>query len=317
MIFASDEVGGFDVGHSGYDPSFWVTLVCPPATAATLRRQVDFWTTEWQLEELHARDLTSSQRLTIAHFLAGTDAFWMAAGIDRELMSADEVRQWRVDQAKIAREAYEASTQGDSIHARYRGRGELIQRLLLDQRRVPLAPFVQFGIVAPGHMQMVVQAALRRYADFSYRHAWQTREWLIDGKGAGRHGGPKLFEEILLPCLAGRTLHLPVSLRARDHPIAELIHAADGGLGVLDLLSGMPTFVDDSSSEPLIQVADLIGWAIRRRITHPAEETTRDLYGTLLRGCRRTDDGRPVHLMYRSTRSTPPDDRRYRPLLHG
>jgi hypothetical protein len=84
-----------------------------------------------------------------------------------------------------------------------------------------------------------------------------------------------------------------------------------------ELLAGSTKFVEDSSTEPLIQLADLIGWAVRRRITHPHEPATRDLYGTLLRRCRRTDDGLPVHLIYRSTRSTQPDDRRYRPLLHG
>lgn len=316
MIFASDEAGGFDVAHSGYDPSLWVTLACPPAATQILRRQVAYWLAEWQVDELHARDLAPSQRLTIAHYLSGTDAFWMAAGTDRELMTVDEVREWRSDQAAIARDAFDASTQRGTIHERYEGRGEFIQRLLLDERRVPLAHFVQFGIVAPGHMQMVVQSALRRYADSCSQDAWQDRKWLIDGKGAGRHGGPKLFNEILLPCMAGRTLHLPIGLRAQNHPVGQLINAHNGGLGVLDLLGGMPTFVEDSSTEPLIQLADLIGWAVRRRITHPHEETTHDLYCTLLRSCRRTDDGRPVHLMYRSTRCAQPDDRRYRPLLH-
>jgi hypothetical protein len=226
MIFASDEVGSFDVAHSGFDPSLWVTLACPPAAAQILRLQVAFWLNDWQVDELHARDLAPSQRLAIAHYLSGTDAFWMAAGTDRELMTVDEVREWRNDQADIAREAFDAS------------------------------------------VQMVVQAAMRRYGDSASRHGWQSREWLIDGKGAGRHGGPKLFNEILLPCLAGRTLHLPVGLRARDHPIGELIDAHDDGLGILDLLGGMPTFVPDSSTEPLIQLADLIGWAARRRITH-------------------------------------------------
>lgn len=317
MIFASDEAGGFDVAHSGFDPSLWVTLACPPATAQTLRRQVHYWLTEWELDELHARDLAPSQRLTMAHYVTGTDAFWMAAGTDGKLMTSSEVRQWRTDQANVAREAFDASTQRGTIHERYEGRGELIQRLLLDERRVPLAPFVQFGIVAPGHMQMVVQAALRRYADWGYRDAWQAREWLIDGKGVGRHGGPKLFNEILLPCLAGRTLHLPVGLRVLGHPIAQIADAHSGDLPVLELLRGMPTFVDDSSTEPLIQLADLIGWTVRRRITHPHEQATRDLYGILLRSCRRTDDGRPVNLIYRSTRSTRPDDQRYRPLLHA
>ena len=317
MIFASDEVGGFDVAHRGYDPSFWVTVVAPPSTAQHLRRQVRRWVREWELDELHARDLSADQRMTVASHLSGTDAFWMAGGTDRELMTPEDVRRWRSDQAAVARDAFAASTQRGTIHPRYRGRGEAIERLLLDDRRVPAAPFVQFGIVGPGHVQAVVQAALRRYADASYAPAWRTREWLVDGKGRGRHGGPKLFDEILLPCLAGRTLDLPPALHAPAHPIGALIAAQGGGLNVMELLGGLPRFVDDPSEEPLIQLADLVGWGVRRRITHPSEATTRDLYRALLRSCRRTDDGLPVHLVYRGDRSGRPDDTRYRPLLHA
>jgi hypothetical protein len=252
--------------------------------------------------------------MEIAHLISASDLIWTSWGTDQELMNAEEVAAWRTEQADVCASAFAASVGRGSIHAYYEGRGEAIERLIRNERAVGLPHFVQFGIVAPGHFQATFQAALRRFAGPMYRKAWETREVLIDTKGPGRHGGPRLLDEILLPILASHTLRLPAGYGAVGHPIADLL-TKDGGLPVLDFLGGSPRYVT-SVEEPLVQIADLIGWAVRRRITHPAEEATRALYGVLLRTCRRTDDGRPVNLMYRSSRPRP-DDARYRVLLHA
>lgn len=304
MLFVADETGTFDLARPGFDPSFWVTIAVPPLTADLLRSQVRAWCNEWDIEELHAVHLAPEQRAQIAAYLSGTDFVWVATGTAQDLMTPAIAEQWRSDQAENLREAYQRSEERGTVDPRYAGRGEELLRLATNRRRVPLAAFVQYGIVAGRHFADIVQAAVRRYSDRPAALSWTGRAVLVDGKGKGRHGGPVLMRELLYPILATLPISLPASL-AREQPLDRLRH----GMKVSELLGGDPRFIDNSASEPLIQVSDLIAWTIRRRLTHPEEASTEESYRKLLRRAAEVDGFR-VRMMWRNGHE-PADVSRY------
>jgi hypothetical protein len=127
----------------------WITVVLPPATASALRSQIRRWCQQWDLDQLHAVDLDDDRRHIIAATLSASDLIWTATGIDQHLMTPEEADQWRAEQAEILRSAFAASASRGTTDPRYVGRGDELHRLVADPGRLPLAPFVQFGIVAP------------------------------------------------------------------------------------------------------------------------------------------------------------------------
>lgn len=308
MLFVSDETGSFDLARPSYDPSLWVTIAVPPATAAVMRAKVPEWCARWDVEELHAVQLSSGQRTEVASWLGGVEFIWKAGGTAQDLMSSGVAEGWRDDQAKEFRASYARSEARGSMDSRYVGRGEELYRLASNRRRVPPTAFVQYGIVAPKHFADVVQSAVRRYSAPEHASYWDERALVVDGKGVGRHGGPVLMTELLYPILATIPLEVPASM-AVNHPLAG-VHK---GMPISEMFGGDPAFVNDSSSEPLIQIADLIAWVVRRRLTHPNERSTEEVYRRLLRRCPEVD-GLRVRMMWRNG-FEPTDLQRYRVLL--
>ena len=307
MLFVSDETGGFDLARPGFDPSLWVTVVVPPGTATLLRAQLVHWCEKWTLDGLHAVQLDDERRRTIAATIAVSDLIWTATGIDQHLMTPQEAEQWRCEQADELRSTFAASEARGTTDQRYAGRGDELHRMVANPRRLPLAPFVQYGIVAPRHYADSVNAALRRYGDPSYAAGWRTRRLLAHHKGPGRQRGPVFMRELMYPILATLPLTLPIGLQQAGHPLAAL----RTGMQISTFFEGDPVFVD-SHTEPLIQIPDLIGWIVRRRVTHPHEDVTAKTF-RLLRQRAAEVDGFRVRWMYRRGRR--PDDRRYRCLL--
>jgi hypothetical protein len=307
VLFVSDESGGFDLARPMWDPSLWVTLIAPPKTAATLRRQMADWCALWDVAELHATGLGPEQRHAVAARLAATDLIWTATGTDRELINLAEAEQWRDAQAANLLTAFSRSEGRGSIDPRYAGRGSELHRLALNRRRLPMPAFVQYGIVAPRHYADCVNGALRAFAGESYRDAWANRELLVDDKGPGRQRGPIFMRELLYPILATLPLSLPLAYQAAYHPLSALRRS----MKISDFFEGDPTFVT-SHQEPLVQAADLIAWIVRRRLTHPDDQATARTYRVLVRRAVEVD-GLRVRMMYRS--GPVPDDARYRVLL--
>jgi hypothetical protein len=123
-----------------------------------------------------------------------------------------------------------------------------------------------------------VNAALRRYGALASASAWVERELLVHTKGPGRQRGPVFMRELPYPILATLPMSLPVGFQQADHPLSEL----RAGMKISDFFQGDPVFVD-SQHEPLVQVPDLIGWVIRRRLTHPTETATMATFRLLRR----------------------------------
>ena len=308
MLFVSDESGSFDLAHAVKAPSLWVTIAIPPSSAKAIREQVAAWCQEWEVDELHAVALAPHQRGRMAAWLSSADFVWKATGTARDLMSAEVAEGWRDDQAENFLVSFGESEARGTMDSRYVGRGDELHRMMIDRRRVPPTAFLQYGIVAGRHFADIVQAAVRRYGGAEHAADWAERALILDGKGQGRHGGPRFMAELLYPILATIPLDVPASIPV-GHPLAKL----RTGMKISELFGGDPRFVDDSSTEPLIQVADLIAWMVRRRLTHPHEAEVKAAYELLLRRCPEIDDLR-VRMMWRNGHQ-PKDPSRYAALL--
>ena len=98
-------------------------------------------------------------------------------------------------------------------------------------------------------------------------------------------------------------LSFPVDLQDPKHPLARLRAHSGGGLNLVDLFGDRPSF-PESEDEPLIQLADLAGWLLRRAITHPDEAHTQTAYRLLKQRLYRPPDGMlPFRLFFRRGRT--------------
>ena len=318
MRFASDESGGFDLAKPGFELSLWSTVVCPPSLAPILTARVREWCEQWDIDELHAIDMDSDQRLEVAAWIGAQDILWVATVIDSEIMTAADAQQWRSDQVAEFDRSYAASRARGSIHPRYVGRGDQIRKLLNDTRAVRLPQFVQFGVVAPRHIADCVQAAIYRYREPRWQPDWAQSRLIFDKKDLKPEGGQRLITEVLFPILAASemTLNLPVDYQDPNHPLIQLRARSAGGLNLLDLFGGDPVF-DDSKSEPVVQLADVAGWLLRRAITHPNEPETEAAFWLLRMRLYRPQEGvLPFKLFFRRGRQlTRADLPRYEHLM--
>jgi hypothetical protein len=284
------KVAVFQLDRVGFEPSVWASVVCPPTLLERVRGQVTGWCAKWGIDELHTRELDDKQRLEVASFIGGVDVTWTATVVDSVHMDAPAARGWREDQLAKFDKDFAAAEALDTIHERYRGRGEELRRLLSDERRVRLPQFVQFGIVAPKHVFDCAQAAVRRYKDASWAADWAEQRLIFDRKDVRPEGGQRLAKATLYPILASMTLSLPVEFHGTGHSLTVIKKPGRGpGISLLDFYGGEPAF-EDSQSEPVIQLADFVAWSLRRRITHPTDAHARSLISLLKSSHYRTGD---------------------------
>jgi Protein of unknown function (DUF3800) len=295
MLFVSDESGGFNLSASAWDPSLWSTLVCPPSCAPKLRDQTLAWCEQWGVEELHGSELKSEQRREVATFLGAQEIIWLATVIDSGMMSASEAEQWRADQVAIFDQSWAESEERGTMHSRYVGMKDKVRRLLANPRKVRPTPFVQFGIVAPSHIYESAKAAIRHYEDPRWSDDWTDQALIFDQKDIKPEGGQRLLREVLTPVLAGKVITLGMGYQDKGHPLRQA--TSNGGLNVLEFCGGEPRFVD-SRQEPLVQLADLIGWTMRRVITNPSDQETMTDYRLLKLRCYRSSPS-PIRLFTR------------------
>lgn len=314
MEFGCDESGGFDLARNGFELSLWSTVVCPPGERVKLANLVEGCCERWGVQELHATSLDAEQKLEVALGLSALEIVWTATVIDSEIMTADEAETWRNDQIAKFLADFDASENRGSMEARYVDKRELIESLLT---RTKLSSFVQYGIVAPTHIHSAVQAALLRYRDARWNDDWRSSALNLDRKDLQATDGEKLIKEILLPILASRqmTLDLPPEYLNPKHPIAQFRRGS--GVALLDLLGESPRLVD-SADDVLVQCADVAGWLLRRRITHPHEAQTEAAFNVLkLRMYRTGVPDLPFKLVWRNGRQIARSDlSRYQHLLN-
>jgi hypothetical protein len=268
---ASDESGNFHhLAGQGFDssgPSLWATVLCPESTRDSVETLVRELCARWDIDELHAKTLPWPYRLEACAALAATDIRWVATVTDASLFSAEELVRWRVEQAAKFERSWQASQARGTTHPEYEGRDAEIRDLLSNARRVRPAHYLQHAVVAPGHIHACLSAAVRAFRAPRYDADWNGIRLVFDSK---QGGGQALLREALRPILAATdmTLDMPLDYLREGHPLYANHRLPSGGLDLRSLFGTSPEFVE-SSSEPLVQVADVVAWVLRRRLSRP------------------------------------------------
>ena len=279
MIYATDESGSFALQRASFECSLLTTLVCPPSLRRALAAFVDARCVSWEVPELHAAELDSDQRREVAIFLANQDLIWTATVIDNEIFPGAEVKPWREKQSSIFEDSWQASQERGSTHPTYVGRGDEVRRLL--RRGASSASFVEYAIVMPRHVHDAVQASIARYRGRHWRRDWGSSHLFFDAKD---RYGERLLTNILFPILAtdAMALDLPVDYQEAGHPLRTTHRSSSSGIDLVSFFGATPSF-PESHAEPLIQLADVIGWIAQRHLRFPDDDDARDAFRILRR----------------------------------
>ncbi|MGB0097078.1 MAG: hypothetical protein WBP81_31625 [Solirubrobacteraceae bacterium] len=103
MYYFFDESGDFAFPDDRFDSYVQAALICPDSQLNEVERFVrqqrrPLWP-DWDVEELHATDLSDDQLLIIANFINESLCHLLAYVTDTVLVTGREIAQFRIDQA--------------------------------------------------------------------------------------------------------------------------------------------------------------------------------------------------------------------------
>lgn len=296
MHFGSDESGDFNMTRPwDQSCSVWATVVCPDRHIDRVCIWVADRRHQWGVDELHARPTATTRALTprerheVCAFVGTGDLLWEATVVDSVMLSAADVTARQVKQQRQFRRDWTRSKRAQSADPADLALGERIDELLDPAEGVKAAPFTQYATVAPGHLHEAVQATLRVYQDRKWRDEFRVLNMAFDRKNeperTAETPGEVLFFNAVMPILASpkMALSLPPPFQDPSHPLWTCHRAASGnGISIPSLFDGGVRFVD-SSTHPLVQLADVLAYVLRRALTRPTDEGAARSFGVARR----------------------------------
>lgn len=277
MLIGVDTSGKFEFG--AYEPTVVAAAVAPEETA----RELAQWTTDalqrWgragTLSELHAQELGWPERREVCEMLAARDDLRLAAVVTDSLLlrSPAALRRHRERQIEKIELLPSPTTQ----------RGRDLRERALELLRGEQLTDGDYALIAV--LPMIAMAAAQRAVAFfaadADRHLIEELKLHVDKEAAVtvRYGNDSLF-----PVLSGDPrfrLRLPAHWREDPrHPLLKRALALDGdGLVATELFSEFAWV--DSHAYPLVQVADVVAWVLRRTLKNPAEAAPAELFSML------------------------------------
>lgn len=271
--------------------SVWATVVCPDSHLDRVRAWVADRCVEWGVAELHAgrstqetRALWPNERHEVCAFVATGDLLWDATLVDSLMLSAADVAARQANQLKQFRKDWARSKRGESTRPADFALGRLTEELLDPSSGVKAAPFTQYAAIAPRHVRETVQSIIRVYHEPRWRDEFCALRTTFDRKNEPQRPadtpGEILFFNVVMPILASpqMALSLPPAFQDPTHPL-HACHGATqrGGIDIASLLDGGVRFVD-SEQDPLIQLADVLAYVMRRAATKPQDEAAARSY---------------------------------------
>jgi hypothetical protein len=280
-----DETGDFD-----FRPGWWrlglvVAVILPDRAWPAVETFVAARAAEWDVEELKAKDMTTSQRLEVVDFIVSHELTVVAVGADSELFPMTDQRRWRTDQTAVFEAAVDRSTRAKS-DPEVQARVARTRRFLSMDRLVSSPDYLQYAIIMPRLVADAASAAL-----CAYRRMEPARDgWGIDiladaKKGADPGRAGRLLRDITEPILAGDkklALGLPVEWPP-DHPF--ILRNADPVTGTIPALKAIGGGVRSAGSEtdPGLQLAGTAAHVILRALRDPGDGATQTAWRMLRR----------------------------------
>lgn len=294
MRFYFDESGDFEFGKAGFDCSSQAAIAVPDSVYPRLERFVDRKCKQWDVDELHAKDLNGPQIVTVCQAIAAEPLEIAAHVFDNLNNTPAEVAAWRhaqADRVALGRKRYVEEGVGAA---------EIVAFMTKIERwvRGPKPRDSQF-IQGWFWVSVIHEALAKCLVEFHaerWRPDFEKLIFALDAKIPNKlDAGEKLMRDSIGPILDSNPNHYRLAMLDTwaEEPVHPFVRNFDSdtkdGTDVRKMFLDNLHF-EDSRDHPGIQLADAVAYVIRKAVLEPTNRPMQEAYH-LLRPKLRTPEG--------------------------
>jgi hypothetical protein len=272
-----DESGDYAFPADRFDCYVQAAVICPESVLASAEAFVRDRCVAWDLEELHAHQLSAEQLHEVAYFLSDSPIELCAQLTDTVLTTPEVIQSCRLDQAA----AYERSIdnyrrQGGSDSGVMANLQVQIKKAGLASQ-IPDGEFVQATLLVDGAVH-AIQRALFVYGADEWRESFREFRFIIDGKLSGKKSaGEKYLSSMIVDLIAAPSRHrFDYRPGWREDPVHPWVNrfCSDGKIQ-LDPLFVHGLQFERSHDHAGLQLADAVAFIVRRAVMEQTEDIIR------------------------------------------
>ena len=297
MYFFFDESGDYAFPSDRFDSYVQAALICPDSQLSAVTTFVDATTAMWNVEELHASQLSPAQLMEIARFLGAGGCQLLAHLTDSVLVTQQEIAEFRLDQAATIKRNLDWYRR-ESTKARGAPVPEIEEWMLRQIKRAGLSSQISNGeFVQAQYLVELIEAALQKallaYADDAWAGDFDHFRFILDAKLPRKMAaGEKYLNDVIVPVLGSRAgSRLIVPKHWKDSPVHPFIDAFEGdgvirGVEVKDAINLKAIFEQSlefevSNDQAGLQLADTAAFVVRRAVLEPRNSVIQAAYDQL------------------------------------
>jgi hypothetical protein len=307
VYFFFDESGDYAFGEGNFDCYVQAVVICPDSALPDMEAFVRDRCSEWGVDELHASELDSARRLTIAKFLATSDCTFLVHVTDNVMITEAKIAEFRLFQAarlganldRYRRES--SSVPGGPV-------AEIEKWYMRQLKRAGLASRVSDGEFIQGSFLIgLILAAFKKslivHMDDEWREDFHDFKFVLDAKLPGKMAaGEKYLNETLVPALGSMPNDSIITVDTwREEPVHPFVtkfstkggrvagKEIDDGIDLKQVFEHGLQF-ERSSDVPGLQLVDPVAYVTRSAVVGPTDRDVREAYD-LLRPKLRNEEG--------------------------
>ncbi len=272
-----DESGDYAFPVDRFDCYVQAAVICPDTALASAEAFVRNRCLAWNLDELHAHQLSAEQLQQVADFLSDGPIELCVQLTDTVLTTPEVIYSCRLDQAA----AYERSIKN------YRRSGGTDPNVEADLRahikkaglssQISDGEFVHATLLVDGTVQ-AIQRALYTYGADEWREDFREFRFIMDAKLPGKKSaGEKYLSSKIVDLMAGSKRHRfswrPEWSEAPAHPWVERF-CFNGSVQLDPLFEHGLQFVP-SHDQAGLQLADAVAFIVRKAVMDQTEDIIR------------------------------------------
>jgi hypothetical protein len=283
MLFYVDESGDYGFPPDRFDCYVLVALICPERVLPTVIEYLGSIRTTLDVGELHGSEMSASDLLKIAEFVA-TQPLRAAVNItDTQLLNHEGIQRWRRVQMESLAEGLEATrAHGNDypeltrVVERYLGRAGY-------RSRISDSEFVQASQI-PGLLFNAFNRAAQAFSSQEWEAEFGDFRFVIDAKGVDKLSpGEKYVRDICPLVWASQppgAMLLPDRWRQNPTNPFRRKYEEHEGIRISRIFEHGIEF-EPSHLDPGLQLADVLAHTIRRAVLDPGNGIVRRAYDAL------------------------------------